>query len=83
MSLTKDNLDTISKLLTALSQRNNVILELARTLASDTVWRSPDGRLEVKLTEAQREETEGFVRAYAQESELVISAIKAHLGAKE
>ena len=83
MSLTKDNLDSVSKLLTALSQRHTVIQDLAGRLSSDVAWRSPDGQLAIQLSEAERQQLEDFVRLYAQEVELVLLALKAHLGDKE
>lgn len=80
MALTRDNLDTISKLLTALNQRNNIILELADRLAQDVVWRSPDGALRLELSAAERQQLEDFIRTYVQESEMVALALKAYLG---
>jgi hypothetical protein len=80
MPLTKENLETVSKLLIALSQRNNVIHNLAQTLTVGTVWRSPDGQLAVDLTQTEQNELEEFINAYLSESEVLIASIRAMLG---
>ena len=73
------NLDALVNLLTALAQRQEVVRQLAGQLQSSTVWRSPDGQLAIALTEAQRNELVAFVRAYLDESEVLIATARAML----
>jgi len=73
------NLDTLLRLLTALSQRQDTIRQLANHLHTGVVWRSVDGQLSVALSEAQRTELEQFVDAYLSESEVLVGSVRAML----
>ncbi len=73
------NVDTLVNLLTALAQRQEVVRTLATQLQASTVWRSPDGQLAVALTDAQQAELTAFVRAYLDESEVLIASARAIL----
>lgn len=80
MGITKENLETMTKLLSALAQRHVTIQDLATQLLAGTAWRSTDGSLKVELTDAQVQEIEEFIRTYVQEAETITLALKAHLG---
>ena len=73
------NVDTLVNLLTALAQRQQTVQQLATQLQASTVWRSPDGQLAVALTDAQQAELTAFIKAYLDESEVLIAAARAML----
>ncbi len=73
------NIDTLLNLLTALAQRQETVRQLAAQLANPSVWRSPDGQLAVALTDAQQAELTAFVKAYLDESEVLIASARAML----
>ena len=73
------NVDTLVNLLTALAQRQEVVRTLATQLQASTVWRSPDGQLALSLTDAQQAELTTFIKAYLDESEVLIASARAML----
>jgi len=79
MPITSSNLETLINMLSALAQRQETVHQLAGQLHAATVWRSPDGKLAVALTTGQRTELEGFVKAYLDESDVLIAAARAVL----
>jgi len=79
MPLATNNLETLINMLIALAQRQEVVRTLATQLQAATVWRSPDGQLAVALTAAQRDELAAFVKAYLDESEVLIATARAML----
>lgn len=83
MGITKENLETVVNLLTALAQRHSNILELGNRLRDGTVWRNVDGSLKVEINAAQGKDLEDFIRLYIQEAETIEIALKAHLGPAE
>lgn len=76
------NIDTLVKLLTALSQRQDTVRQLATQLASGIYWRSPDGNLAAALPPAQHQELVDFARGYLDESEAIITTARSLLPAK-
>jgi len=83
MPIGKANLETIINMLTALTQRQETVRHLASQLHAATIWRSPDGRLAVDIPDAEKVELEVFIKAYLDESEALIAAVRAMLGASE
>lgn len=83
MGITKENLETVAALLSALAQRHSTILDLTNRLHDGTAWRNTDGSLKVELTAAQGQQLEEFIRTYIQEGETITLALKAHLGPAE
>jgi len=83
MPIGKANLDTTINMLTALTQRQETVRNLASQLHAATIWRSPDGRLAVDIPDAEKAELEAFIKAYLDESEALIAAVRAMLGASE
>jgi hypothetical protein len=79
MPVTANNLETLINLLTALAQRQETLRQLAGQLHASVVWRSPDGQLAVALTEGQRTELEAFVKAYVDESDVLVATARASL----
>ena len=78
MSLT-DNPQLVLNMLVGLSQRQEMIRQIVNQLQGDAVWRSPDGKLAVSMTDAQRTDIEAFVKVYLDESEILIAAIRTQL----
>jgi len=83
MALTERNLETAINMLNALAQRQDTVRQLASQLHAGTTWRSPDGQLAVALTAGQRTELETFVKAYLDESDVLIASARAMLGQPE
>lgn len=81
MPLTADNVATILNLLTALTQRQQMVQQLAGHFQAGTLWRSPDGKLAISITDQQNAEIAELVKAYLDESELVIISARAMLDA--
>ena len=81
MPLATNNLETLINMLSALAQRQEALRQLAGQLHAGTVWRSPDGQLALALTAAQREELAAFIKAYLDESEVLIASARAMLAA--
>jgi hypothetical protein len=79
MPLATNNLETLINMLTALAQRQDALRQLASQLHASTIWRSPDGQLAVALTAGQRTELEAFVKAYLDESDILIAAARTML----
>ena len=73
------NVDTLINLLTALAQRQQAIQQLAQQLQAGVIWRSPDGQLAVDIIDAQRVELEAFIKAYLDESDILIASARAIL----
>jgi len=81
MPLTASNLEALTALPVAVSQRQDSVRNLASQLQAGTIWRSPDGKLSVTFTAAQRSQLESIVTAYLDESETIITAARAMLSA--
>jgi len=79
MSLTAAKYETLTRLLTALSQRQDTIRQLATQLATGNIWRSPDGSVSVEFTTAQLEQMEKIITDYLGESEAIVAASRALL----
>jgi hypothetical protein len=79
MSINANNLETLVNMLNALAQRQETVRQLASQLHTATIWRSPDGQLAVALAAGQRDELEAFVKAYLDESDILIAAARAML----
>jgi hypothetical protein len=79
MPVTANNLETLINMLTALAQRQETLRQLAGQLHTGAVWRSPDGQLAVALTATQRTELEAFVKAYVDESDVLVATARAIL----
>jgi hypothetical protein len=79
MPINTNNLETLVNMLTALAQRQDTLRQLAGQLHTATIWRSPDGQLAVALTAGQRGELEAFVKAYLDESDVLVAAARAML----
>lgn len=79
MPVTTNNLETLINMLTALAQRQEALRQLASQLHAGTIWRSPDGKLAVALTAAQQDELASFVKAYLDESDVLVAAARAML----
>ena len=75
-----NNLETLINMLSALAQRQEALRQLAGQLHAGTIWRSPDGQLAVALTATQRDELAAFVKAYLDESDVLVAAARAMLG---
>lgn len=80
MPVSKENIETVIKLLEALDQRQDAIRQLAANLARRDIWRSVDGELSAPLLPSQQEALEGFVRQYAKECRQILAAIDALIG---
>ena len=80
MPLTTNNLETLINMLSALAQRQDTLRQLAGQLHAGTIWRSPDGHLAAALTAAQRTDLEAFVKAYLDESDVLIASARAMVG---
>lgn len=80
MALSKNNLETVSKLLVALTQRHDTVYNLVQKLNSGFIWRSPDGQMEIPLTTRECEELEGFINEYLQEADVIAATLRSHLG---
>ena len=74
-----DNPQLILNMPLGLSQRQEMIRQIVNQLQGDSVWRSPDGKLAVSMTDAQRTDIEAFITAYLDESEILIAAARAQL----
>ena len=83
MPLTGNNVETLINMLNALAQRQETVRHLANQLHTGVVWRSVDGQLAAALTAGQRAELEAFVKAYLDESDVLIAAARAMLGQLE
>jgi len=83
MPLTAANIDTLLNMLTALAQRQQMLLQLAGHFQSGTLWRSPDGKLAITIDERQKTEIADFAKAYLDESDVLIASARAILGAPE
>ena len=79
MPLTAANIDTLVNMLTALAQRQQMLLQLAGHLQSGTLWRSPDGKLAITIADQQKAEIADFAKAYLDESEILIASARAIL----
>ena len=79
MPINTNNLETLINMLNALAQRQETVRQLASQLHAATIWRSPDGQLAVALTAGQRTELEAFVKAYVDESDILVAAARAML----
>jgi hypothetical protein len=79
MPLTAANISTLLNMLTALAQRQQMLLQLAGHFQSGSLWRSPDGELAVAITDDQRNEIVEFATAYLNESEILIAAARSML----
>lgn len=79
MPLTAANIDTLVNMLTALAQRQQTLLQLASQLQAGTLWRSPDGKLAIAISDQQRAEIADFAKAYLEESEVIIATARAIL----
>lgn len=76
------NVETLLRLLTALSQRQDTVRQLATQLATGVTWRSPDGALAVSLPLAQQDELVDFIRQYLDESDVIIATARTLLPTK-
>ena len=76
------NIDTLVKLLTALSQRQDTVRQLATQLATGIYWRSPDGHLAAALPSAQHQELVDFAHHYLDESDAIITTARSLLPPK-
>ena len=81
MALARHNLETLTNMLSALAQRQDAVRQLASQLQAGVIWRSPDGQLGVDITDAQRVELEAFIKAYLDESDILIASARAILAA--
>ena len=79
MPLTAANIDTLLNMLTALAQRQQMLLQLAGHFQSGTLWRSPDGKLAITISDDQKREIADFAKAYLDESEILIAAARTML----
>ena len=79
MPIKTAKLETTLNLLNALAQRQEVVRQLTSQLHSGALWRSPDGQLAIAITEGQRTELEAFVKAYLDESDILVAATRAML----
>ena len=79
MPIPTAKLETTLNLLNALAQRQEAVRQLTAQLHSGALWRSPDGQLAVALTAGQRTELEAFVKAYLDESDILVAAARAML----
>lgn len=79
MPLDASKLEPLLGLLTGLSQRQEVIRQLASQIQTGTIWRSPDGTLAVKLTPQQQAEIETLIKTYLDESDTIIAMARALL----
>lgn len=76
------NVDTLLRLLTALSQRQDTVRQLATQLASGVFWRSPDGKLAAHLPAPEQDQLVTFIRDYLDEAETIIATARTLLPAK-
>jgi hypothetical protein len=83
MPLSSHNLDALTLLLTAISQRQDTVRQLVSSLQARNIWRSPDGTISVAFTAAQIEQLEKVVNDYLNESEAIIITARAMLGRPE
>jgi hypothetical protein len=83
MPFTTSNLETLINILTALTQRQEAIRQLATQLHGGAVWRSLDGSLAISLPDSQKDELTSFIKTYLDESEILITSARAMLAAKQ
>jgi len=81
MSITHRNLESIINLLAALSQRQEVLRQIASNLHSGTVWRSPDGSPAIPLSPDESKQLEDMFDKYLTESETIIATARGLLAA--
>jgi hypothetical protein len=79
MPISKDNLQSALSLFAALSQRQDTLRQLAQHVATGVIWQSPDGKLAVDFTPAQATDLEATLAAYLDESQTIITALRAML----
>ena len=79
MPIATAHLETAVNMLNALAQRQDTVRQLASQLHAGVIWRSPDGQLAVDIPAPQRTELEAFIKAYLDESEILIAALRATL----
>jgi len=75
MPISKENLETITNLLTALQQRNDAINQIASNLVTGKFWRSPDGKIAIDIDEAASKQLETIIRGYVSEARAIILTI--------
>lgn len=80
MAITKHNLEPAIHLLQALAQRHDEVLRMAQALATNAVWRTPDGLLAAELTPQNCQDLEAFISQYLQESEAAIALLWLAIG---
>jgi len=81
MPVTAANLEPLINMLNAIVQRQETIRQLAAQLHSSAVWRSPDGKLAVELSDEQRAQLAAIAHAYLDESDVLTATARAMLAA--
>ena len=77
MTLSKDNLETATRLLSAHVQRQDIMRQIVTQLGSGAIWRSPDGKLLVPIPEAEIAQLEEHLKAYLDEADLIATNLRA------
>lgn len=72
----QDRLDHILNLIEAAAQRQDSLRDLAQRLRTGSLWRTPDGLLQIDATPEQKQQMVDMIEKYCVDLESITAAIR-------